>query len=71
MNIQFSSVTELYLTLCDPVDCSMTGFPVHDHLSEFGQTQVRGVSDAIQPLHPLLSPSPPSFNLAQHQGLFQ
>ena len=57
---QSSSVTQSYRTLCDPMDCSTSGFPVHDHLSEFGQTQVRGVSDAIQLLHPLLSPSPPS-----------
>ena len=57
--------------LCDPMDCSMPGFPVLHHLPEFAQTRVHQVSDAIQPSHPLLSPSPPAFNLSQHQGLFQ
>ena len=53
--------------LCDPMDCSTPGFPVHHQLPELTQTHVRWVSDAIQPSHPLLSPSPPAFNLSQHQ----
>ena len=52
-------------------DCSMPGSPVHYQLLELAQTHVHGVSDAIQPLYPLLSPSPPAFNLLQHQSLFQ
>ena len=68
---QFSSVTQSCLTLCDPLDCSMPGLPVHHQLPEFTQTYVHWVSDAIQPFHPLLSPSPPTFNLSQHQGVFQ
>jgi len=64
-SVQFSSVTQSCLTLCDPMDCIMPGFPVHH------QTHVHWVSDAIQPSHPLLSPSPPTFNLSHHQGLFQ
>ena len=64
------SVTQLCLTLCDPVDCSMPGFPVH-HLTELAQTHVHQVSDAIKPFHSLSSPSPPTFNLSEHQGLFQ
>ena len=62
--------TQSYPTLSNPVDCSMPGFPVH-HLQEFAQTHVRQVGDAIQPSHPLTSPSPPALNLSQHQGLFQ
>ena len=58
-------------TLCDPMDCSTPGFPVHHQLLELTQTHVHRVGDAIQPSHPLLSPSPPAFNLSQHQGLFQ
>ena len=58
-------------TLCEPMDCSMPGFPVHPQLPEFTQTHVHRVSDAIQPSHPLSSPSPPAFNLSQHQGLFK
>ena len=54
-----------------PMDCSMPGLPVHHQLPEFSQTQVHRVSDAIQPSHPLLSPSPPTFNLSQYQGLFK
>ena len=69
--IQFSSVTQACLTLCDPMDCSMPGFPVHHQLLESTQTHVHRVSDAIQTSHPLLSPSPPAFNFFQHQGLFQ
>ena len=71
--IQFSSVQLLSCvqTLCDPMDCSMSGLPVHHQLPEFTQTHVHRVSDAIQPSHPLFSPSPPTFNLSQHQGLFK
>ena len=68
--ILFSSVTHSWPSLCKPMDC-MPGLPVHHHLLELVQTLVRWVSDAIQPPHPLLSPSPPAFNLFQHQGLFQ
>ena len=64
-------VTKSCLTLCDPVDCSIPGFPVHHHLLELAQTHVHRVGDAIQPAHLLSSPSPPAFNLSQHQGLFQ
>ena len=53
------------------MDCSTPGFPVHHQLPEFTQTHVHWVGDAIQPSHPLSSPSPPAFNLSQHQGLFQ
>ena len=59
------------LTLCDPMDCSTLGFPVHHQLPELAPTHVHRVSDTIQPSHPLLSPSPLTFNLSQHQGLFQ
>ena len=54
-----------------PMDCSMQGFPVQQQLQEFAQTHVHRVADAIQPPHPLSSPSPPAFNLSQHQGLFR
>jgi len=57
---QFSSVAQLCPTLCDPVDCSMSGFPVHHQLLELAQTHVHWVGDAIQPSHPLSSPSPPA-----------
>ena len=57
--------------LCDPMDCSTPGFTVHHQLPELAQTQVHRVGDAIQPSHPLSSPCPPAFNLAQRQGLFQ
>ena len=67
---QFSSVAQLYLTLCDPMDCSTPGFPVHQ-FPELAQTHVHCVGDAIQPSHPLSSPSPPTVNLSQHQGLFK
>ena len=70
-SVQFSSVTQLYLTLCDPMDYSTLGLPVHHQFLEFTQTDVHWVSDAIQPSHPLSSPYPPAFNLSQHQGLFQ
>ena len=69
--VQFSSVAQLCLTLCDPRNCSMLGLPVHHQLLEFTQTHVHRVGDAIQPSHSLSSPSPPAFNLSQHQGLFQ
>ena len=68
---QFSSVAQSCQTLCDPKDCSTPGFPVHHQLPELTQTHVHHVGDAIQPSHPLLSPSPPAFNLSQHQSLFQ
>ena len=63
---QFSSVAQLCLTLCDPMDSSMPGLPVHHQLLEFTQTHVHRISDAIQSSHPLSSPSPPTFNLSQH-----
>ena len=69
--VQFSSVSQSCPTLCDPMDCSMPGFPVYHQLPELTQTHVHRVSDAIQTSHPLLSPSPPAFNFFQHQGLFQ
>ena len=68
---QFSSVTQSCPTLWDPTDCSTPGLPIHHQLPEFTQTHIHWVSDAIQPSHPLLSPSPPAFNLFQHQGLFE
>ena len=68
---KFSSVAQLCPTLCDPKDCSTPGFPIYHQLPELAQTHVHWVSDAIQPSHPLASPSPPVFNLFQHQGLFQ
>ena len=61
-SVQLSSVAQSYPTLCDPMDCSTPGFPVHHQLPKFTQTQVHWVCDAIQPSHPLLSPSPPAFN---------
>ena len=64
-------VSHSVITLCNPMDCSTPGLPVHHQLPEFTQTHVHHVSDAIQPSHPLSSPSPPAFNLSQHQGLFQ
>ena len=69
--VQFSLIAQLCLTLCDPMDCSTPGFPVHYQLPELAQTHVYRVGDAIQPSHPLSSPSPPAFNLSQHQGLFK
>ena len=70
-SVQFSSVTQSCLTLCDPMNRSTPGLPVHHHLPEFTQTHVHRVSDAIQPSHPLSSPSPPAPNPSQHQSLFQ
>ena len=71
LSVQFSSVTQSCLTLCNPMDCSMPGLLVHHQLPELAQTHVHWVGDALQPSHPLSSPSPPAFNLSQHQGLFQ
>ena len=68
---QFSSVTLSCPSLCDPMDCGMPGFPVHHQLPELAQTRVHWVGDSIQPSHPLSPPSPPAFNLSQHQDLFQ
>ena len=70
-SVQFSSVTQSCPTLCDPMNCSMPVLPVHHQLPEFTQTHAHRVSDAIQPSHPLSSPSPPAPNPSQHQSLFQ
>ena len=70
-SVQFSSVAQLCPTLCDPMNCSTPGLPVHHQLPVFNQTHVHRVSDAIQPSHPLSSPSPPAPNSSQHQSLFQ
>ena len=70
-SFHFSSIVQFCQTLCDPMDYSMPGFPVHHQLLELTQTHhVHQVGDVIQPSHPLLSPSPPAFNLSQHQSLF-
>ena len=69
--VLFGSVAQSCLTICDPMDCSMPGLPIHNQLPEFTQTHVHGVGDAIQPSHPLSFPFPPALNLSQHQGLFQ
>ena len=67
-----SSVQSLsQVELCDPMDCSMPGLPVHHQLLQLAQIHVHRVGDAIQPSHPLLSPSPPAFILSQHQGVSQ
>ena len=71
MSVQFSSVTQSCPTLCDPMNRSTPGLPVHHQLPEFTQTHVQWVRDAIQPSHPLSSPSPPAPNPSQHQSLFQ
>ena len=71
MQVQFSSVTQSCLTLCDPMNRSTPGLTVHYQLPEFTQTHVHWVSDAIQPSHPLSSPFPPAPNPSQHQSLFQ
>ena len=68
---QFSSVTQSCLTICDPMNCSKPGLPVHHQLPEFTQTHIHWVNDAIQLSHPLSSPSPPAPNPSQHQSLFQ
>ena len=70
-SVQSSSIAQLCQTLCEPMDCSMPGLPVHCQLPEFMQIHVHWVSDGIQPSHPLSSPSPPAFDLSQHQGLFK
>ena len=69
--VQFSLVAQLCPTLCDPMNRITQGLPVHHQLPEFTQTHVHRVSDAIQPSHPWLSPSPPALNPSQHQSLFQ
>ena len=69
--LHFSSVTQSCPTLCDPMDCSTPGLPVHHQLLEFAQTHIHWIGDVIQSSHPLLSPSSPAFNLSQHQGLFK
>ena len=68
---QFNSVAQSCPTLCDPMDCSTSGFPVHHQLVEPTQTHVHHFGEAIPSPHPLLSPSPSAFNLSQHQGLFK
>ena len=66
-----SSVAQSCVILCNPMDCSIPGFPIHHQLPELVQTHVHCVGDAIQPSHPLSSPTSPAFNLSQHQDLFQ
>ena len=70
LSVQFSLVTHSCLTLYDPMDCSTLGFPVHHQFLELAKTHVHRVGDAIQPSHPMSSPSP-AFNISQHQSLFQ
>ena len=70
-SVQFSAVSQLCPTLCDPMNCSTPGLPVHHQLLEFTKTHVHWVGDAIQPSYPLSSPSPPAPNPSQHQGLLQ
>ena len=70
-SVHFSSVTQSCPTPCDPMNCSMPGLAVYHQLPEFAQTHAPWVGDAIQPSHPLSSPSSPAFNLSQHQGLFK
>ena len=70
-SVQSSSVAQLCLTLCDPMNRSMPGLPVHHQLPEFTQNHIHQVGDAIQPSHPLSSPSPPALNPSQDQSLFQ
>ena len=69
--LQFSSLAQSCPTVCDPMDHSMLGLPVNHQLPESTQTHFHWVSDAIQPSHTLSSPSPPAFNLSQHQGVFK
>ena len=71
VSVQFSSAAQSCPTLCDPMNCSTPGLPVHHHLPEFTQTHVHRISDAIQTSHPLSSPFPPAPNPSQHQSLFQ
>ena len=70
-SVQFSSAAQLCPTLCNPMNCSTPGLPVHHQLLKFTQIHVHRVSDAIQPSHPLSFPSPPAPNPSQHQNLFQ
>ena len=70
-SVQFSSVSQSCPTLCNPMNCSTPGLPVHHRLPEYTKTYVHWVGDAIQPSHPLPSPSPPALNLSQHHGIFQ
>ena len=70
-SVQFTSVAQSCQTLCDPMNRSTPGLPVHHQLPDFTQTHIHQVGDAIQPSHPLSSPSPPAPNPSQHQGLFQ
>ena len=69
LSVQFSA--QSCPTLCDSMDCSTPGLPVHHQVPDLTQTHVHRVSDAIQPSHPLSCPSPPAFNLSEHQGLFK
>ena len=71
ISVQFSSVAQLCPTLCDPMNHSMPGLPVHHQLPEFTQTHIHRVGDAIQLSHPLSSPFPPAPNPSQHQSFFQ
>ena len=70
-DIHVSSIVQSCLTLCNPLNCSMPGLPVHHQLPESTQTHVHRVNDAIQPSYPLSPPSPPALKLSQHQGIFQ
>ena len=70
-SVQFSSVIQFHSTLCNPMNCSTPGFPVRHQFPELTKTPLHWVNDAIQPSHLLSSPSPPTFNLSQYQGLFQ
>ena len=70
-SVQFSPVAQSCPTPCDPINRSIPGLPVHHQLPEFTQTHAHRVTDAIQPSHPLSSPSSPAPNPSQHQGLFQ
>ena len=70
-SVQFSSVAQSFPTLCDPMNRSTAGLPVHHKLPEFPQTHVHRISDAIKPYQSLSFPSPPTFNFSQHQGLFK
>ena len=70
-DVQFISADQSCPTICDPMECSTPSFPVHHQLLELTQSHVYTVGDAIQPSHPLLTPSPPAFSLSQHHGLFK
>ena len=71
IEVQFSSVAQSCPTLCDPMNCSTPGLPIHHQLPESTQTHIHCVGNAIQPSHPLSSPSPPALKLSQHQGLLE